>query len=72
MAPTKRSVPAAKAGATKPDRPSRFMRGKRTQITLTVMPVLVERLDAAAARRFINRSALITLWLAEKLEQEPG
>jgi hypothetical protein len=73
MAITKRTPPAAAdqfiAGA--PDaRPARWQRGTKTQITFTIAPALVDKLDAAADRRHVSRSALMTMWLVERLEQE--
>jgi hypothetical protein len=73
MAITRRARPAKAeafiAGA--PDtKPARWQRGNKTQITFTIAPALVEKLDAAAERRHVSRSALMTMWLVERLEQE--
>ncbi len=73
MAITKRARPADAeafiAGA--PDtRPTRWQRGNKTQITFTIAPALVDKLDAAAERRHVSRSALMTMWLVERLEQD--
>lgn len=51
-------------------KPARWQRGNRTQITLSIAPRLLERLDAVAEERDISRAALIALWLREKLDQE--
>ena len=44
--------------------------GNRTQITLSIAPRLLERLDAVARERETSRAALIALWLREKLDEE--
>lgn len=74
MAITKRAKPADVdqfiAGA--PDaKPARWQRGNKTQITFTIAPALVDKLDAAAERRHVSRSALMTMWLVDRLAQEP-
>jgi hypothetical protein len=51
-------------------RPARWQRGNRTQVTLSIAPRLLERLDAAAQKREISRAALIAQWVREKLDQE--
>ena len=57
------------AGA--PDaRRQRWQKGTKTQITFTVAPELVDQLDAVASRRHVSRSALMTMWLVERLEHE--
>jgi hypothetical protein len=57
------------AGA--PDaRRQRWQKGTKTQITFTVAPELVDQLDAIASRRHVSRSALMTMWLVERLEHE--
>jgi hypothetical protein len=57
------------AGA--PDaRRQRWQKGNKTQITFTVAPELVDQLDAIASRRHVSRSALMTMWLVERLERE--
>jgi len=73
MAITKRTPPtdADQFIAGAPDaRPARWQRGTKTQITFTIAPALVDRLDAAADRRHVSRSALMTMWLVERLERE--
>lgn len=75
MAITKRAKPADAeqfiAGA--PDaKPARWHRGNKTQITFTIAPALVDKLDAAADRHHVSRSALMTMWLGERLEKEPA
>jgi hypothetical protein len=52
-------------------KPARWQRGTKTQITFTIAPALVEKLDAAAERRHVSRSALMTMWLVDRLAQEP-
>ena len=57
------------AGA--PDaRRQRWQKGTKTQITFTVAPEVVDQLDAVANRRHVSRSALMTMWLVERLEHE--
>jgi hypothetical protein len=48
----------------------RWQKGTKTQITFTVAPEVVDQLDAVASRRHVSRSALMTMWLVERLEQE--
>jgi len=73
MAITKRAKPADAdrfiEGAPHA-KPARWRRGNKTQITFTIAPALVEKLDAAAERRHVSRSALMTMWLVERLAQE--
>jgi len=47
------------------------MRGETTQFTISMSPDLADQIDAAAARRHLNRSSLVRLWLVERLAQEP-
>jgi hypothetical protein len=71
-----RSQPSSKntessfiAGA--PDaKPSRWQRGNKTQITLSISPELLEQVDAVAHRRHLSRAALLTVWINDRLEQE--
>jgi hypothetical protein len=42
-----------------------WQRGSKTQIIFTIAPALVDKLDAAAERRHVSRSALI-----DRLAQE--
>ena len=57
--------------ARAPDaKPPRWQKGSKTQITFTVAPELVDQLDAVASRRHVSRSALMTMWLVERLEEE--
>ena len=54
-----------------PDAPrERFHRGNKAQITFTIFPSMLDRVDAVANRKGISRAALITLWIGERLEQE--
>jgi hypothetical protein len=74
MAITKRGKAADAEAfmAAAPDaRPApRWQRGSKTQITFTIAPALVDKLDAAAERRHVSRSALMTMWLVDRLAQE--
>jgi hypothetical protein len=75
MAIVKRAVKKADPGerfiAGAPDaRHQRWQKGNKTQITFTIAPALVDKLDAAAERHHVSRSALMTMWLVERLEHE--
>ena len=75
MAINKRA-PAADAGekfiakAEGGEHAVRWVRGNRTQITLSIAPELLRQVDAIAHRRHLSRAALLTVWLGEKVEQE--
>lgn len=57
--------------AAAPDaKPARFLRGKKTQITLTLSPNLLDRVDEVARKKEISRAALITLWIGDGLTKE--
>ncbi len=49
---------------------TRWIRGNRTQITLSIAPELLDQVDAIARRKHLSRAALLTVWLGEKVEQE--
>ena len=49
---------------------ARSVGGNRTQITLSIAPELLSQVDAIAHRKHLNRAALLTVWLGEKVEQE--
>jgi hypothetical protein len=71
MTITKRADPAAQFIAKAPDaKPERWQRGNKTQITLTITPRLLERVDEVAARKEISRAALLTLWIGDGLAKE--
>ena len=55
-------APGGKAG--------RWQRGNKTQITLSIAPELLERVDAAARERHISRAALLTIWIGDALRRE--
>jgi hypothetical protein len=68
-APRKPEVEAFIAAA--PDtKPARFIRGRKTQITLTITPSLLDRVDVVASRKEISRAALLTLWIGDGLAKE--
>ena len=48
----------------------RWVRGNRTQITLSIAPDLLRQVDAIAQRKHLSRAALLTVWLGEKVQQE--
>jgi hypothetical protein len=49
---------------------ARWVRGNRTQITLSIAPELLAQVDAIAQRKHLSRAALLTVWLGEKVGQE--
>jgi hypothetical protein len=49
---------------------ARWVRGNRTQITLSIAPELLTQVDAIARRKHLSRAALLTVWLGEKVEHE--
>jgi hypothetical protein len=82
MAKTKRAPLTPKASKAKkvgkdliaakaPDaKPARGQHGSKTQITLSISPKLLERLDEVAQRNYLSRAALLTVWINKCLEQE--
>jgi hypothetical protein len=71
--PHARSAPDAGEAfiAQAPDaKPTRWQRGSKTQITLSIAPELLERIDEAARRKYVSRAALVAMWLNDRLEQE--
>lgn len=62
----KRSAGTAKATTVA----ARWVRGNRTQITLSIAPELLAQVDAIAQRKHLSRAALMTVWLGEKVEQD--
>ena len=48
----------------------RWVRGNRTQITLSIAPDLLRRVDAIAQRENLNRAALLTVWINEQLRKD--
>lgn len=50
-------------------RVQRWQRGAKTQITVTIDPVLLDLIDAEARRLGLNRTALLTGWANEKLNR---
>ena len=51
---------------------ARWQRGAKTQVTWSLDPELLERLDAVARRRYLSRAALLTVWVQEALERDAG
>ena len=58
----------AKAPDAKPG--GRWQRGNKTQITVSIAPELLDRVDAVAHRKHLSRAALLTVWINDRLEQE--
>jgi hypothetical protein len=48
----------------------RWQRGNKVQITLSIAPELLERVDAIAHRKHLSRAALLTVWIGDALERE--
>jgi hypothetical protein len=48
----------------------RWVRGNRTQITLSIAPDLLRQVDAIAQRENLNRAALLTVWINEQLRKD--
>ncbi len=48
----------------------RWVRGNRTQITLSIAPDLLEKVDAVARRENLTRAALLTVWINEMLRRD--
>jgi hypothetical protein len=48
----------------------RWVRGNRTQITLSIAPDLLEKVDAVARRENLTRAALLTVWINEQLRRD--
>lgn len=51
-------------------KPGRWQRGSRTQITLSIAPELLDRIDQVARRKYVSRAALVAMWLNDRLQQE--
>jgi hypothetical protein len=49
--------------------PDGWQRGSKTEIAVTIAPELVDRLDAEAERWHLSRSALLTMWVTERLAE---
>ena len=67
----RRVPPAADFVSGAPDaKAGRWQRGTKTQITLSIAPELLERIDDVARRKYVSRAALVAMWLNDRLEQE--
>jgi hypothetical protein len=51
-------------------RPTRRMRGRKAQLTLTLPPELIERIDAAATRHRRSRASMVEVALDEWLRRD--
>ena len=51
-------------------KPVRWQRGSKTQVTWSVDPELLERVDQVARQRYLSRAALLTTWVLEGLERD--
>jgi hypothetical protein len=66
-----RSDKGAEFIAAAPDvKPERWQRGNKTQITLSISPRLLERVDEVARRKEVSRAALLTFWIGDALDRE--
>jgi hypothetical protein len=76
MAINKRAAPAVDAGekfiakAGGGEHAVRWVRGNRTQITVSIAPDLLRQVDAIAQRKHLSRAALLTVWLGERVQQD--
>jgi len=76
MTINKRAAPAVDAGekfiakAEGGEYAVRWLRGNRTQITVSIAPDLLRQVDAIAQRKHLSRAALLTVWLGEKVQQD--
>jgi hypothetical protein len=50
----------------------RWVRGNRTQITLSIAPDLLRQVDAIARRENLSRAALLTVWINDQLRRDAG
>jgi hypothetical protein len=48
----------------------RWVRGNRTQTTLSIAAELLRQVDAIAQRKHLSGAALLTVWLGERVQQE--
>jgi hypothetical protein len=75
MAINKRAVPAADAGekfiakAEGGEHAVRWVRGNRTQITVSIAPDLLRRVDAIAQQENLSRAALLTVWINDQIRR---
>ena len=56
--------------STDPDKPERCQRGNKTQITLSISPRLLERVDEVARRKEVSRAALLTFRIGDAVDRE--
>jgi hypothetical protein len=67
----KRGKPANAFVEGAPDaRPTRRMRGRKAQLTLTLPPDLIARIDAAATRHRRSRASMVEVALDEWLQRD--
>ena len=59
--------------ASAPDaiKPARWQRGRKTQVTVSISPELLNEVDAAAEREHLSRSGLLTVWINNRLKAAP-
>jgi hypothetical protein len=78
MAINKRAAPTADAGekfiakAEGGEHAVRWVRGNRTQITVSIAPDLLRQVDTIAQRENLSRAALLTVWINEQLRRDAG
>jgi hypothetical protein len=62
---------AAFIGGAPDAKRERWQRGNKTQITLSIAPELLDRVDEIAHRKHLSRAALLTVWINDQLEHDP-
>jgi hypothetical protein len=65
-AASKKSIAKAEGG----EHAVRWVRGNRTQTTLSIAAELLRQVDAIAQRKHLSGAALLTVWLGERVQQE--
>jgi hypothetical protein len=76
MAINKASIPSADAAekfiakAEGGEHAVRWVRGNRTQVTLSIAPELLRQVDAIAQREHLSRAALLTVWINEQIRRD--
>lgn len=69
--PRNRPVSEASFISGAPDaKTTRWQRGNKTQITLSISPELLAEVDEFAQRKHLSRAALLTVWITDRIAQE--
>lgn len=64
-------APDAKPAPPEPER-TRWQRGNKTQITFSLDPDLLERIDRSARKQSLSRAAWLIVASNERLDREAG